>query len=75
MLRGGAEVAPEGTVKWFDDKKGYGFIACEESKDDIFVHYSAVQMEGFKTLKERQRVSFEILQGEKGLKAVNVLPL
>jgi CspA family cold shock protein len=66
---------PEGTVKWFDDKKGYGFIESDEAGADVFVHYSSVQMEGFKTLREGQRVSFEVMQGEKGLKAANVLPL
>lgn len=65
-------MSTEGTVKWFDDKKGYGFIEPDEANDDVFVHYSAVLMDGFKTLEEGQRVSFEILQGEKGLKASNV---
>jgi CspA family cold shock protein len=65
-------VAPEGTVKWFDNRKGYGFIQSEEHPQDIFVHYSVVDMEGFKTLEEGERVSFEILQGDKGLRAQNV---
>jgi CspA family cold shock protein len=65
-------VSTEGTVKWFDDKKGYGFIEPDEANEDVFVHYSSVMMDGFKTLEEGQRVSFEILQGEKGLKANNV---
>ena len=62
----------EGTVKWFDNKKGYGFIEQDDSGEDVFVHFSAIQMEGFKTLVEGQRVSFEVAQGEKGLRAVNV---
>jgi CspA family cold shock protein len=66
------QVAPEGTVKWFDNKKGYGFIEQDDSGDDVFVHYSAVTMDGFKTLQEGDRVTFEVSQGDKGLRAVNV---
>jgi len=65
-------VAAEGTVKWFDNKKGYGFIDPDDGEEDVFVHYSAVAMDGFKTLMEGERVSFEISQGEKGLRAANV---
>ena len=61
----------EGKVKWFDEKKGYGFIEKEEG-DDIFVHYSAIQESGFKTLQEGQRVTFDIEEGRKGLAASNV---
>ncbi len=68
-------MVPEGTVKWFDDKKGFGFIEQDGSGEDVFVHYSSLEMEGFKTLREGQRVTFEITQGEKGLKAINVLPV
>ena len=60
----------EGRVKWFDEKRGYGFIE-EEEGDDIFVHYTAIQG-GFKTLYEGQRVSFDIENGQKGLAATNV---
>ena len=59
---------PEGTVKWFNDSKGYGFIS-QEGGQDIFVHFSAIQGEGFKSLKEGERVSFEVVQGPKGLQA------
>jgi CspA family cold shock protein len=61
-----------GTVKWFNETKGYGFIA-RDSGSDVFVHYSAIRGNGFKTLKEGQRVEFELGQGPKGLQAVNVV--
>ena len=62
----------KGTVKWFNDRKGFGFIRLE-SGDDVFVHYSALQGEGFKTLKEGENVEFEVVQGAKGPQASNVL--
>ncbi len=61
-----------GTVKWFNETKGYGFIA-RESGSDVFVHYSGIRSNGFKTLKEGQRVEFELGQGPKGMQAVNVV--
>ena len=61
-----------GTVKWFDDKKGYGFIEREDG-DDVFVHFSAIQDEGFKSLSEDQEVEFEIVEGDKGEQAANVV--
>lgn len=61
----------EGTVKWFNEQKGFGFIAQDEG-GDLFVHYSSILSEGFKTLYENQRVSFDIEQGQKGPAAVNV---
>lgn len=60
-----------GRVKWFNDAKGYGFIETTEGKD-IFVHFSAVQMDGFKTLQEGQKVTFDIVDGAKGPQAANV---
>ena len=63
-----------GTVKWFNASKGYGFIA-REGGPDVFVHFSAIQSEGFKTLNEGQQVEFEIEQGPKGLQAANVKPM
>ncbi|MEC7641773.1 MAG: cold-shock protein [Nitrospinota bacterium] len=62
-----------GTVKWFNDSKGYGFIETEEGKD-CFVHFSSIQGEGFKTLREGQAVEFEITEGPKGPQASNVVP-
>ena len=62
---------PRGSVKWFDDRKGYGFIAREGGKD-IFVHFSAIQGNGFKTLSEGQRVEFDVAPGKKGEEAQNV---
>jgi len=62
----------QGTVKWFSNEKGYGFIEREEG-DDVFVHFSAINMEGYKTLTEGQRVEFDIVQGDKGLQAANVV--
>jgi len=64
----------EGKVKWFNERKGFGFIENDEG-GDVFVHYSAITAEGFKTLYEGQRVSFEIEQGNKGPAAVNVKPV
>ena len=60
-----------GTVKWFNAEKGYGFISID-GEDDVFVHYSAIKSEGFKTLEEGQQVEFEIVQGGKGPQAANV---
>ena len=61
----------EGTVKWFSNEKGYGFIE-REGGDDVFVHFSALQMDGYKSLTEGQRVSFDVVQGDKGAQASNV---
>jgi cold shock protein len=64
-------VMANGTVKWFNDSKGFGFIQ-QENGEDVFVHFSAIQGDGFKSLAEGQAVSFEIVQGPKGLQAANV---
>lgn len=63
---------PSGTVKWFNDAKGFGFIEPDGGGPDAFAHFSAIQMEGYKSLKEGARVSFELSQGPKGLMAVNI---
>jgi CspA family cold shock protein len=61
-----------GIVKWFNDAKGFGFIATEDGEDDVFVHYSVINTQGFRTLKQGQRVSFETVQGPKGFQAAGV---
>ena len=62
----------QGSVKWFNGEKGFGFLACDEGGDDVFVHFSAILVDGFKTLEEGQKVEFEIGQGQKGPQAQNV---
>ena len=61
-----------GSVKWFDAEKGFGFITPDDGGEDVFVHHSAIQMEGYRDLSEGQRVEFEVTQGQKGLQASNV---
>jgi len=61
----------QGIVKWFSNEKGYGFIERDEG-DDVFVHHSAIVMDGYRTLREGQRVEFEVVQGDKGLQASNI---
>ncbi|WP_339250178.1 cold-shock protein [Sporosarcina sp. FSL W8-0480] len=64
----------QGTVKWFNSEKGFGFIEVE-GEDDVFVHFSAIQGDGFKTLDEGQHVEFEVVEGNRGLQAANVVKL
>ena len=66
---------PEGTVKWFNADKGFGFITPAEGGDDLFVHFSAIQAQGYKSLDEGQRVEFNVGQGQKGPQATEVTPL
>ena len=69
------EEREQGAVKWFDSGKGYGFISRDNGEEDVFVHYSEVNKDGYKTLDEGQRVEFTVTQGEKGRQAQNVDPL
>jgi CspA family cold shock protein len=64
-----------GTVKWFNDSKGFGFITPDDGGKDLFAHFSAIQGSGFKTLKENQKVSFDVAQGPKGPQAQNIRPV
>ena len=74
-MKGGEIVLAEGKVKWFNEAKGYGFIEINDGGKDVFVHYSSLQGEGFKTLNEGDEVSFETTQGPKGPQAINVVRL
>jgi len=71
-LQGKDKKMATGTVKWFNDAKGYGFITPDDGGEDLFAHFSAIQMNGFKTLKEGQKVAFEVVTGPKGKQASNI---
>lgn len=64
---------PSGTVKWFNNAKGYGFILSADGANDIFAHYSAINMDGYKTLKAGQEVTYDLVEGQKGLHATNIV--
>ncbi|WP_108127022.1 cold shock domain-containing protein [Saccharospirillum mangrovi] len=63
---------PVGKVKWFNNAKGFGFVVCDEHEEDLFAHYSSIQMEGYKTLKAGQAVEFDTVKAERGIHAVNI---
>jgi cold shock protein len=65
----------QGTVKWFNGEKGFGFITPDEGNADVFVHFSAIQADGYRSLDENQRVEFDVTQGQKGPQAANVRPI
>ena len=67
-------IGQKGKVKWFNNKRGFGFIVMENSQDDVFVHYSVIEKEGFKTLKENAEVTFDAVKTDKGYKATKVVP-
>jgi CspA family cold shock protein len=75
MEEEGRSAMPNGTVKWFNDAKGFGFIAPEDGSKDVFVHHTAIKSEGFRSLAEGQKVTFDVEQGQKGPQAANVRPL
>jgi CspA family cold shock protein len=72
--KGGLQDMPQGTVKWFNTEKGYGFISPDEGGEDLFVHYSGIAGGGFRSLEEGAKVSYEATQGNKGMQAENVTP-
>jgi cold shock protein len=73
--KGGLQDMPQGTVKWFNDEKGYGFISPDEGDADLFVHHSGIAGNGFKSLDEGAKVTYEATQGKKGMQAENVTPV
>ena len=70
--KGGARGVPQGTVKWFNDEKGYGFITPDDGGEDLFVHHTGIAGSGFKSLEEGEKVSYKVTQGKKGMQAVSV---
>ncbi len=72
---GRKRMAPEGTVKWFSNEKGYGFISPDDGSEDVFVHHTGIAGDGFKSLQEGDKVTYEVTQGRKGLQAENVTPV
>jgi CspA family cold shock protein len=73
--KGGLQDMPQGTVKWFNDEKGYGFISPDEGGEDLFVHHTGINGNGFRSLEEGAKVSYEATQGKKGMQAENVTPV
>ena len=75
VKKGGLQDMSQGTVKWFDNDKGYGFIEPDDGSDDVFVHHTGIAGSGFKSLGEGDKVSYEVSQGQKGPQAANVTPV
>ena len=75
LVAQGVVVMSQGTVKWFNEKKGFGFITPDDGGDDLFVHHTNISAEGFRTLRDGQRVEFEPAQGKKGMEATEVRPV
>ena len=73
--KNGISMSTQGTVKWFNSEKGFGFIAPDDGGADVFAHFTAIQAGGYRSLEENQRVEFEVAQGPKGLQAENIRPL
>jgi CspA family cold shock protein len=71
----GEKQVSTGTVKWFNEKKGFGFIVPDDSSEDVFVHHSKIAAEGFRSLREGQKVEYDVAQGQKGPEATNVKPV
>ncbi|GGF41323.1 cold-shock protein [Microbacterium sorbitolivorans] len=68
-------MSTQGTVKWFNAEKGFGFISPDEGGQDVFAHFSAIKMDGYRSLEENQRVEFDVTQGDKGLQAENIVAI
>ena len=73
-MKGGLQYMAQGTVKWFSDEKGYGFISPDDGSQDVFVHHTGIEGTGFKTLEEGEKVNYEAVQGKKGMQAEKVSP-
>jgi cold shock protein len=72
FFKKGSNHMATGTVKWFNDAKGFGFVTPDDGSDDLFAHFSEINMSGFKTLKEGQKITFDVTQGQKGKQASNI---
>jgi CspA family cold shock protein len=73
-LKGGQKGGATGIVKWFNERKGFGFITPDDGTEELFVHFSQIKIDGYKTLKDKQKVTFDIIEGKKGKQATNIQP-